>query len=129
MQSGGLQPFHREVAQRFAERGLLRLFGVLVDGVCIAAQYNFAAKGRVYAYMSGFDVSWSRSSPGNVGLEAAIRTAVQEGATEFDFLRKAEAYKYGWGARDEHTRRLVLLRGRITADEFTRGVLPGRTGI
>jgi CelD/BcsL family acetyltransferase involved in cellulose biosynthesis len=38
----------------------------------------------------------------------AIRGAIEEGATEFDLLHGAEAYKFHWA---RHTRRL----GRMTA--------------
>jgi len=38
----------------------------------------------------------------------AIEEAVRAGASEFDFLRGKEAYKYKWGAKDRPTYRCVL---------------------
>ncbi len=103
-----LQAFHRESAARLSEAGMTRLYGLFIDGQCIAVQYNIAARGRVYAYLSGFDPQWSKYSPGAVLLKHSLCEAIREGATTFDFLRKAEAFKYLWGARDQVNRRLVL---------------------
>ena len=61
-----LQAFHRESAARLSEAGMLRLYALFVDGRCIAAQYNIAARQRVYAYLSGFDPEWGKYSPGGV---------------------------------------------------------------
>ena len=108
--TAALQSFHMEVAQRFGRRGMLRLFGLYLDGECIAVQYNFAAKGRAYLYLSGFDENWRRVSPGMVLLAHAIQCAIEEGLSYADFLRKPEEFKYAWGARDEMTRRIFIER-------------------
>lgn len=111
--SGALRKFHAEVVRRFSDAGLLRLYGLLLDGECIAVQYNFAAKGRVYAYQAGFDPAWSRSSPGSVVLAHSIEEAIREGAREFDFLRHAQDFKYAWGARDTFVYHLVIPRRAV----------------
>ena len=105
-----VQDFHREVARRFVTQGLLGLYAIYVNGQCIAVQYNFFAKGRAYAYLSGFDRAWDWVSPGSLLLEHAMGDAIAAGARDFDFLRKQESYKYGWGARDERTWRLQARR-------------------
>ena len=107
-----LRKFHREVAHRFARNDMLRLYGLLVNDECIAVQYNFAANGRVYAYLAGFDPAWSRSSPGAVLLAHSIGDAISEDDREFDFLRRAEEFKYAWGAVDRPTEQL-LIRTRL----------------
>jgi CelD/BcsL family acetyltransferase involved in cellulose biosynthesis len=111
LSSESLQLFHHDVAGRFWEGVILRMYGLLVDGACIAVQYNFISKRRAYAYLSGFDTAWKRVSPGSLLLAHSIRHAIREGAREFDFLRKPEPFKYSWGAKDENTRRLVAIRG------------------
>jgi CelD/BcsL family acetyltransferase involved in cellulose biosynthesis len=73
-----------------------------------AVYYGFVANGRAYYYLSGFDPSFERLSPGTLIVHHAIQEAVREGAGEMDFLRGREAYKYGWGARDRAKRRLRL---------------------
>jgi CelD/BcsL family acetyltransferase involved in cellulose biosynthesis len=106
-----LQAFHRDVIQRFRASGILRLHGLIADGRPIAVQYNLSAKGRTYAYLSGFDPEWGRFSPGAVLLKHSIQQAIEEGAAEFDFLRKSEAFKYQFGARERINSRLTLSRG------------------
>jgi len=102
--------FHLDVSGRFERAGLLRLFGLRCNGETIAVQYNVAARGRLYYYLSGFDPAWGKFSPGALLLEHTIRSAIEEGAREFDFLRKPEAYKYLWGARDRVNRQLLIWR-------------------
>jgi CelD/BcsL family acetyltransferase involved in cellulose biosynthesis len=103
-----LKAFHKETADRMSRNGLLRLYGIAVEGRFIGVQYNFAAKGRVYAYQSGFDPEWARASPGAVILAHSIREAIGEGASEFDFLRHRAEFKDAWGAVAAPNRRLLL---------------------
>lgn len=110
--SSNLRTFHREAAARFASAGMLRLYGLAVNSEVIAVQYNFAAKGRVYAYQAGFDPAWSKSSPGSVLIAHSIEDAIAEGAHEFDFLRQCEEFKYAWGARETRIYRVVRRAAR-----------------
>jgi len=103
-----LQQFHLAAADRLAGEGMLQLYSVRLRGEIIAAQYNLRRDRRIYYYLSGFDPAHARYSPGAALLSFIIRTAIEEGATEFDFLRKREEYKYQWGARDRVSRRLLL---------------------
>jgi CelD/BcsL family acetyltransferase involved in cellulose biosynthesis len=103
-----LQQFHLDAAARLASHGLLRLSAIRLHGEIIAVQYNLRREQRVYAYLSGFDPAHARNSPGAALLAFAIRSALEEGATEIDFLRKREEFKYQWGARDRVNRRLIL---------------------
>ncbi len=103
-----LKAFHRETADRMRRNGLLRIYGIAVEGRLIGVQYNLAAKGRVYAYQSGFDPEWARSSPGAMILAHSIREAIGEGASEFDFLRHRAEFKNAWGAVATANRRLLI---------------------
>jgi len=95
-----VQQFHALAAQTFAARGWLRLHALRADETHAALIYSFAFKRSVYIYMTAFDMSMARFGPGTLLLAHAIRNAIEEGFTEFDFLRGAEAYKYRWGAKD-----------------------------
>lgn len=55
---------------------------------------------RTHSYIGGFDPRFAACSPGALVLEHALAEAVRERASEFDFLRGREAYKYRWGGRD-----------------------------
>jgi len=92
--------FHRAAAAGLLAAGMLRLYRLSIDGAALAVCYGFAAKGLAYAYLSGFDPSLSRLSPGTLIIGHAVEQASAEGAASFDFLRGDEGYKYGWGAVD-----------------------------
>ncbi len=95
-----LECFHREVAAGFLGTGHLRLSLLWIDGVAAAATYCFTTGAALYCYLSGYDPSTPRLSPGAVLLGWVIDNAVAEGLEEVDFLRQTERYKYLWGARD-----------------------------
>ena len=95
-----VQGFHRAAAAALLAAGMLRLHRMSIDGAAVAVCYGFAAKGSAYAYLSGFDPSYSQLSPGMLIISYAVEQACLERAARFDFLRGAEAYKYGWGAVD-----------------------------
>jgi CelD/BcsL family acetyltransferase involved in cellulose biosynthesis len=112
-----LRAFHHEVARRFLQAGWLRLHRMRLDGETKACFYCFAFGGRVYYYLSGFDESVGKFSPGNVMMAFAVEQAIREGARSFELLRGDESYKYDWKAVDQTTERLVLghasLRSRM----------------
>jgi CelD/BcsL family acetyltransferase involved in cellulose biosynthesis len=103
-----VQRFHRAAVPALAAAGLLRLFALLYCDRYIAVHYGLHHRQRSYAYLVGFDAAFEAFSPGSVLYSHAIDTALAEGATEFDFLRGGEPYKYLWGARDQESVRRVL---------------------
>ncbi|HXG59226.1 MAG TPA: GNAT family N-acetyltransferase, partial [Thermoanaerobaculia bacterium] len=102
--------FHRDAARRMLGAGALRMYGMRIGGRIVAVFYGFAHRETVYYYLSGYDPSLERLGPGTLVVAHAIEQAVREGAAWFDFLRGAEAYKYGWGATDRINRRRRLMR-------------------
>ncbi len=116
LNSPRLECFHLEAARRMARSGALRLYGLRRDGETIAVQYNFQRGGRCFYYLSGFDPAHAHLSPGAVLLAETIRLAIEEGATEIDFLRQREEFKYRWGARDRVNRRLWIERRTAPAE-------------
>jgi CelD/BcsL family acetyltransferase involved in cellulose biosynthesis len=98
--SPDVQRFHRDAARRLLAAGLLRMYALRLEGRTAAVFHGFAARGRTYYYLAGFDPAFERFSPGTLAVGHAIQEAAREGAAEFDFLRGGEAYKYRWGARD-----------------------------
>jgi CelD/BcsL family acetyltransferase involved in cellulose biosynthesis len=94
------QGFHRMAARGLLAAGMLRLYRLSIEGAALAVCYGFAAKGSACAYLSGFDPSQLRLSPGRLIIGHAIEEASAERAMSFDFLRGDERYKYGWGAVD-----------------------------
>jgi CelD/BcsL family acetyltransferase involved in cellulose biosynthesis len=96
-----LRGFHCEVAEAFRVSGHLRSFVLRTANGAAAAIYGFARGSTLNCYLSGFDPSMARLSPGAVLLGWAIEQSIADGLDEIDFLRKPEPYKYLWGARDQ----------------------------
>ena len=105
-----VQDFHRAAAAALQQAGMLRLYRLTIVGRAAAVYYGFAAKGCMYAYLSGFDPALPRLSLGAQIIGHAIEAARAEGLDRFDFLRGAEAYKYAWGAVDQPKLSLRLTR-------------------
>lgn len=113
-----MRAFHEDAARALLAGRLLRLHTLSLDGDIKAALYCFQKGATCYYYLGGFAAELSRLSPGTVLTARALRHALEnDAATEFDFLRGNEPYKYAWGAVDRFNNRLVLprpgLRGRI----------------
>lgn len=108
--------FHHRVAERFFQRGWLRLYVLKVHGQTIAAAYGFHYDDTVSYYMTGYDPAWAHYSPGAAITTHAIRNAIEEGAREFDFLRGDEEYKSRWTdtvRRDLRLRLATTFRGSL----------------
>jgi CelD/BcsL family acetyltransferase involved in cellulose biosynthesis len=108
-----VRAFHSAALPRLAAAGLSDLRLLDIGGVIAGAYLGLRDARRSYAYLGGFDPSFSRESPGAVLLGSAIEAAVRRGAEEFDFLRGRESYKYSWGAvdRPQGWRRMVPEHG------------------
>jgi CelD/BcsL family acetyltransferase involved in cellulose biosynthesis len=96
-----VQAFHREAAPLLLAAGALRLGVLSLCGTAAAACYALlAGPRRILFYLSGYDASFARQSPGTLLLGAMLEDAVREGREEAHFLRGGERYKYAWGGRD-----------------------------
>ncbi len=103
-----LVAFHREWAQLALQRGWLRLYVLRLNGKPAACLYGFLYRDSFSFYQSSFDVAYTQSSVGLIAMGLAIRSAVEEGAHEYDLLHGDEAYKSHWSS---HSRDL----GRVEA--------------
>ena len=103
-----MHAFIRTVMSELSAAGLLRLQRLRVMKQTIAIVFAIRSGRAVFFYLGGFDPDWSRFSPGTLTVVAAMQAAAAEGASEFHFLRGAEAYKYHLGAHDRPTYRRVL---------------------
>lgn len=107
LEGAGLLEFHEEFTRLALERGWLRLFVLWLDGAPAAALYGFRY-GHVFSfYQSGLEPRCGKLGAGVLALGLAIRSAILEGASEFDLLHGREAYKFHWARR---VRRLGRLR-------------------
>ena len=95
-----VQAFHRLAAPELLRAGLLRLFGLRINGRLVAVFHGLADGRRLYAYLSGYDPALPHPGLGAMLLGRALCTADAEGLRELHFLRGREPYKYAWGAVD-----------------------------
>ncbi len=105
-----LEGFHRDCLPGLLARGLARLRALSIGGKTVAVYYGLRHGATASAYLGGFDPDYAEASPGSILIADAVAEAAQDGATEFDFLRGQEPYKYLWGARDVWNRKRTLRR-------------------
>lgn len=103
-----LLAFHEELSRLALERDWLRLFLLLVDGQPAASLYGFRYHRTFYFYQSGFDPRYSKHSVGLVAMGLAIKSAIEEGAEEYDLLHGAESYKFLWAREARELGRVEL---------------------
>lgn len=107
-QSGSVIAFHREFVQLAAKRGWLRILVLWLNGTPAAALYGLRYGPRFYFYQSGFDPAYSKHRVGVATMGLAIKTAIEEGALEYDFLHGDEEYKFHWARQTRELGRLEL---------------------
>lgn len=92
--------FHAAALPRLAAAGIARLYEMRIAGGLAAAYYTLVQGDRLLFYLSAFDETYARASPGTLLLAHVVEHAIAEGRRELHFLRGGEAYKYAWGAVD-----------------------------
>jgi CelD/BcsL family acetyltransferase involved in cellulose biosynthesis len=100
--------FHDEFAIRALRRGWLRLYLLRLNGRPASAIYAFRYGSTFYFYQSGFDPQYTKHSVGVVAMALSIKSAIEEGAGEYDFLHGNESYKSHWAQRSRDLARIRL---------------------
>ncbi|OFW39501.1 MAG: hypothetical protein A3J28_14430 [Acidobacteria bacterium RIFCSPLOWO2_12_FULL_60_22] len=106
--TAGHVAFHAEFTARALRRGWLRLYVLRLDGKPASALYGLRYGKTFYFYQSGFDSQYARHSVGLVTMGLAIKSALEEGAEEYDLLHGDEAYKFHWARESRDLARLEL---------------------
>jgi CelD/BcsL family acetyltransferase involved in cellulose biosynthesis len=91
--SENAQAHHADFAAMALGRGWLRLWFLMVDGREVAAWYGWRIGHRYCYFNAGWDPAWSHASVGLVLLAHTVRSAIGEGATEYNLLLGDEPYK------------------------------------
>jgi CelD/BcsL family acetyltransferase involved in cellulose biosynthesis len=111
-----LHAFHHAAARRFHAAGRLRLHRLDIGGEPVAVIYCIRYGDTVSFYSTGYDERWAPYGPGRRIMAHAIRSAIDEGAAGFDFLRGDEPYKRQWRAQIRYDQRAFIprsARGRL----------------
>jgi CelD/BcsL family acetyltransferase involved in cellulose biosynthesis len=113
----GLLAFYDEMSRLALERGWLRLFVLRLNGRPAAVLHGYRYGPTFYFYQSGFDPDFAKYSVGRVIVELTIKSAIEDGADEYDLLHGDEPYKYQWTSQSRELARLEVFppstRGRL----------------
>lgn len=114
---GRTKRFQQDWVKIAAQNGWLWLSRLMLDGKVVGSVYAMSMGEAVYFYQSGFDPEAGSISPGTLLVASTIRRAIEEGKSEFDFMRGDEGYKRRWKPQREHQNRRILfgkgLSGRL----------------
>jgi CelD/BcsL family acetyltransferase involved in cellulose biosynthesis len=91
--------FYKRMARSFLARGWLEFFLMDLDGVTVAADFNFRYRSTVFALQAGFDSTYSDDSVGSVLKGHVLRQLIERGIRRYDFLCGETRSKSRWGAQ------------------------------
>jgi len=115
--SDALRDFHEAWTRVALGRGWLRFFLMRLDGRPVGAIYGFRYRGTFGFYQTGFDPAYARHGIGQVMIGLSIKSAIEEGADEYDLLHGTERYKSDWAPCTRELARIEAyppsLRGRV----------------
>lgn len=92
------ETLYRGFAERAAGRGWLRLILLERDGQVLAGDLSCAFAGGAFMLKTAYDERLGGSSPGLVLRGEAMRAAIEEGSTFYDFTGGPDTYKLRWGS-------------------------------
>ena len=123
LDSQSAQEFLIEATAKLSAGGMIRLYAMRFRDQAVAMIYGILDRGCLYGYITGMDPELSRYSVGSLLLQFAIRDAITDGATTWDFLRGNESYKFQWAARKIPKSRVLLWHAAKFAPRLTRDAL------
>jgi len=99
---------YTEFAHAAAKQGWLRIHLLELDGAAIAGDFGCILGDAEFLVKTGFDERYAHVSPGAVVRAEALREAMAEGLTRYEFLGGPDRYKLQWGG---DLRERLLIRG------------------
>lgn len=88
--------FYTDIARWAAERDMLRLALLRLDGEAIAFDYCLEHNKIHYLLKTGYDPAYQEFSPGRVMRYMMLERAFSEGLETYDFLGTPDAWKMEW---------------------------------
>lgn len=101
--------FLRDVAQRFADRGELRVFRLHVDGALVASRVGFVLGGSLYLYFSGFDPEYSKYGVATTLVAEAMKYAIGEKLSSVNLSTGKDTSKLRWRPREIPFREALIV--------------------
>ena len=104
------EQFFRNIIQRMAQLGLLRLYFLEIDEKPVATSLCFDYASSRLLYNSGYDPEFGYYSVGLLLNALCLQEAIGQGMKYFDFLRGSEAYKAHLGGQQSILYQMVVQR-------------------
>jgi CelD/BcsL family acetyltransferase involved in cellulose biosynthesis len=92
--------FLRDVCERLAHRGVVRIFELAIGQEVVASRIGFVVGNSLYLYYSGFDPRWSKYSVMTTTLVEAIKYAIAQGCSTVNFSPGKDVSKTRWDPRE-----------------------------
>jgi CelD/BcsL family acetyltransferase involved in cellulose biosynthesis len=108
--------FYLRLAHAFQSRGWLEFWLLKLNDKIAAAQFCFRYGSTVYLLQEGFNPEYAAEKVGYALRAHVLQQIIRAGATRYDFLGGADAYKLKFGAQSGNYLTLQVaatLRGRI----------------
>jgi hypothetical protein len=90
------QAFYKQMAERAASHGWLRLHFLKVAGRRAAFEYILCYKGRLYVLKVGHDPAYAEFGPQHLLCALTLEGAFRRGFFEYDFLGARDEWKERW---------------------------------
>jgi glycosyltransferase involved in cell wall biosynthesis/CelD/BcsL family acetyltransferase involved in cellulose biosynthesis len=119
--------FLTDVMDRFARRGIARVFQLEIEGEVVAMRLGFQFGGSLYLYYSGFDASWSRYSVMTTVVAETIRHALEHGVTIVNLSTGADESKLRWRPDEVAYADAVIVARRLRARIAHRFFMAAKT--
>lgn len=110
-------------ARFFAEKGWLGLYFLTVRDKPIAAKYCLKYNKKLYGCLSGFDPAFSPYSVGKTLLVEVIKSAIDQGFQEYDFMKGDESYKFRLTRNFRKNVTLKFVNNRLSSQLLRLGSL------
>lgn len=92
--------FLLEVCVRLAQRRIVRLFQLRVDGRLVATRIGFVMNKALYLYYSGWDPAYAQYSVMTTLVSEALQYSIAQGVQQVHLSTGADVSKTRWGARE-----------------------------
>ena len=118
--------FLMDVCRRFAERGCLRIFQLVIDDKVVAVRVGFVAGGCLYLYYSGYDPAFANYSVMTTCVAEAIRYAIEHGFSRVNLSTGSDVSKTRWNPTARVSRAATLsspsMRSKLTHRVYLRAL-------
>ncbi|MEW6142685.1 MAG: GNAT family N-acetyltransferase [Chloroflexota bacterium] len=103
-----MEAYFKMLARAMADRGVLKICSLRLNGRTVAATMSFNYGNSVYLYNSGYDPDYAALNVGLASKLYCIRDSIDKGKRKFDFLKGGEVYKLRLGGREVPLQRCLV---------------------